>query len=52
MQDHQDLMNDFDWPGKTKQHSNLRAYLCGFGPKMKRILKIFKKILNKFLEIA
>ena len=45
MHAYQDLMNDFDWARKTKQNlQNSRA----FGPKMKRILKIFKKILRYF----
>ena len=45
MHAYQDLMNDFDWQLKL---SNLPAKRCGFGPKMKRILKIFKKILRFF----
>ena len=28
--------------------SNMPAKLCAFGPKMKRVLKIFKKILRFF----
>ena len=45
MQDHRDLMNDFDWAGKTKQPA---TKLFAFGPKMTRIEKIFKKILRFF----
>ena len=45
MQVNRDLMNDFDWAGKTKQGA---SKLGAFGPKMKRILKIFKKILRFF----
>ena len=44
-QDPRDLMNDFDWGGRTKQRA---CKHCAFGPKMKRILKIFKKILRFF----
>ena len=45
MQDHQDLMNDFDWAVKL---NNRHANLCAFGPKMKKILKNCKKILRFF----
>ena len=48
MQDHQDVMNDFDWALKP---SKLPAKLCAFGPRMKRILKNFKTIL-RFLIIS
>ena len=38
-------MNDFDWAGKRKKSA---AKPSAFGPKMKRILKNFKKILRFF----
>ena len=46
MQDNRDLMNDFDWAAKSRQH--LPAKVCAFGPEMKRILKYSKKFLRFF----
>ena len=42
---HQDLMDDFDWEGKTKQHA---CRILRVWTKMKNILKDFKKILRFF----
>ena len=45
MQDHWDLMNDFDCAAKTKQAAWKPS---AFGPNMKKYLKIFKNILKFF----
>ena len=45
MQDNRDLMNAFDWAGKIKQGA---CKTWRVGPKMKRSLKNFKKILRFF----
>ena len=45
MQDNRDLMNDFDWAGKTKQGV---FKIWRVWTKNEEILKIFKKILRFF----
>ena len=45
MQYHQDLMKYLHWAGKIKQPP---AKCCPFGPKTKRILIAFKKIMRFF----